>query len=99
MAGVGWGGMITFVAERSLLLNTCLMLCHCDVACTSVHGRCYGMAGVGWGGMSTFDDNAISHFWTSLERALSYVNHNEFATCSNGKCENARAVFNPPGCF
>ena len=39
-----------------------------------------------------FDDTAKSTF------AL-YGNHNEFATCPNGKCENARAVFNPPGCF
>ena len=41
----------------------------------------------------------ISHFSMTLQKALLYGNHNEFATCPNGKCENARAVFNPAGMY
>ena len=44
------------------------MLCHCDVACTSVHGRCYGMAWVGWGGMITFV--AVEHMLDATNKDL-----------------------------
>ena len=33
----------------------------------------------------------------SLEEALFYGNYNACATCHSVKCQNARAVFNPPG--
>ena len=39
----------------------------------------------------------ILHFLMELERT--YGNHNEFGRSSNGRCANARAVFNPAGWF
>ena len=62
--GVGWGGMLTFLALAHILDATQYV----NVPCTCTHVGCYAIDGVGWGGMLTF--LALAH----MLDATQYVN-------------------------
>ena len=66
--GVGWGGMIMFLALAHMLVATQMMGWgggDDNVSCTCTHVGCYANDGVGWGGMIMF--LALAHMLVATQ--------------------------------